>query len=91
MSDQVAVPPQDGLGAHQQSNPPQHVAGESVQQRREESPVGGIEPHLLPLQLPLQHRDLVAEGEDLRVLGLVAHRQQPQGRERIRHTQVRES
>jgi hypothetical protein len=43
------------------------------------------------MQLPLQHRDLVAQGEDLRVLGLLAQRQQPQHRERVRHTQVRES
>jgi hypothetical protein len=50
-----------------------------------------IEPHLLPVQLPLQNRDLVAEGEDFRVLGLVADRQQPQHRERVRHTQLRES
>jgi hypothetical protein len=85
MSHQVAVPPQDGLRAHQQSYPTQYVAKESVQQRREENPVGGIEPHLLPVQLPVQHHDLVAEGEDLRVLGVVAYRQQPQHRERVRH------
>jgi hypothetical protein len=43
------------------------------------------------MQLVLQHHDLVTEGEDLRVLGLAAHRQQPQHRQRVRHTQVRES
>jgi hypothetical protein len=43
------------------------------------------------MQLSLQHSDLVAKGEDLRVLGLVAHRQQSQHCERVRHTQVRES
>jgi hypothetical protein len=43
--------------------------GESVQKRREEG--------ILPTQLALQHRDLVAEGEDLRILGLVAHQQRP--------------
>ena len=69
-----------GVGADQQSYPPQHIAGESVQQRREESTVGGTEPHLLPMQLALQHHDLVAKGEDLRVLGLLAHRQEPQER-----------
>jgi hypothetical protein len=62
-----------------------------VQQRREDGPVRAIEPYPLPGQLPLQNRDLVAEGEDFGVLGLVAHRQQPQHRERVRHTEVRES
>jgi hypothetical protein len=91
MSHQVTVPPQDGVGAHQQPCPPQHVAGESVQQRREDGPVRAIEPYPLAGQLPLQHRDLVTEDEDLRVLSVVGHRQQPQHRQRVRHTEVRES
>ena len=91
MSHQVAVPPQDGLGAHQQSYPAQQVAGEPVKQRGEDGPVRGMEAYLLAGQLPLQHRDLVAQGEDLRVLGLVAHWQQPQHRQRVRHTQIRQS
>jgi len=62
-----------------------------VQQRREEGTVGGVEPDFLAAHLPLQHHDLMAEGEDFRVLGLVAHRQQPQHRERVRHAQVSES
>jgi hypothetical protein len=62
-----------------------------MEQGREEGTVRGIEPHFLPMQLSLQHRDLVAKSEDLHVLGLVAQRQQPQHCERVRHTQVRES
>ena len=57
MSHQVAVPPQDGVGAYQQPYPPQHVAGESVQQRREEGPVRAMEPYPLPGQLPLPEND----------------------------------
>jgi hypothetical protein len=91
MSHQVAVPPQDGLRAHDQSYPAQHLAGESVQQGSEDGTVGGVEPYLLPILLPLQSRDLVEEGEDFRILGVVAHRQQPQYRGRVRHTEVRES
>jgi hypothetical protein len=91
MSCPVAVPTQDGLGAHQQAYPPQPVAGKPVQQRREEGPVTRTEPHPLPIQSAPQDHDLVAEGEDLRVLGLAAHRQQPQHRQRVRHAQVRES
>jgi len=46
-----------------------------VQQRRVERPVGGIEPYLPAVQLSLEHHDLVAQGEDFRVLGPVAHRE----------------
>ena len=50
-----------------------------------------MEAYLLAGQVPLQHHDLVTEGEDFRVLGLAAHRQEPQHRQRVRHTEVRES
>lgn len=40
--DEVAVPAQHGLRAHQQPNPAQHGAGESVQQRGEQRPVSGV-------------------------------------------------
>jgi hypothetical protein len=60
MSHQAAVPTQHGVGTDQQPYPTQHVAGETVQQGREEGPVAGVEAHLLPMQLALQYRDLVA-------------------------------
>jgi hypothetical protein len=62
-----------------------------VQQRGQPGPVGWIEPDSLPVELALQYRELVAEGEDLRVLVLVAARQQPRQRERVGDTQVRQS
>ena len=89
--DQVAVPAQHGLRPDQQPEPAQHVAGERVQQRGQQRPVSRSEPDLLAAQLPLQDRDLMAESEDLGVLVPVAHRQQPQQRERVRHAEVRQS
>jgi hypothetical protein len=49
------------------------VAGESVQQGGEEGPVGGGELDFLAVQLSFEDHDLVAQGEDLRVLVPVAH------------------
>ena len=89
--DQVAVPAQHGLGADQQPEAAQHVAGEPVQQRGEQRPVGRGEPDLLAVQVPFEDRDLVAQREDLGVLVAVAHRQQPQQRERVGHAEVRQS
>jgi hypothetical protein len=45
-----------------------------VQQRREEGSVARGEPGLLFAQLAFQHRELVAQGQDLGVLVPVAHR-----------------
>jgi hypothetical protein len=58
--DQLAVPAQDRFGAHQESDPVERGAGESVQQGAEQRPVGAGEPDLLAVQLPLQDHDLVA-------------------------------
>ena len=71
--DQVAVPAQHGLGAYQQPDAAQHVAGQLVQQGGEKRPVGRGEPDLLAVQVPFEHRDLVAEGQDLRVPDAVAY------------------
>jgi hypothetical protein len=59
-----------------------------VQQRRQQRPIRRSEPHLLPTELPLQHRDLVPQGEDFDVLVAIAHRQQAEHREYVPHTQV---
>jgi hypothetical protein len=74
VGEQVAVPTQDGLGAYEQPDAAQDVAGESVQQRGEEHPIGLREPDLLAVQLPLEDGELVAEGQDLDILGPVTHR-----------------
>jgi hypothetical protein len=62
-----------------------------VQQRRQQRPITWAEPRFLSAQLALQHRDLVAKDEDLGVLVSTAHRHQSQERERVRHTEVRQS
>ena len=62
-----------------------------MQQRRQERPVTRVEAHLLLAQLAFQHRDLMAQGKDLHILAPIAHRQQAQHRERVRHTQVHQS
>jgi hypothetical protein len=73
--EQVAVPAQDSVRAHQQPQPTSHVWREPVQQRRQEHPIARVKPPPLLAQLPFQHRDLMAQGEDLDVLVPVAHRQ----------------
>ena len=89
--DQVAVPAQYGLGAHQQRDAPQHLAGESVQQGGEQCPVSRGEPDLPAAQQAFEDHDLMPESQDLRILGAVAHGQQPQQRERVGHAEVRQS
>ncbi|MFC9219234.1 hypothetical protein ACFT8W_00110 [Streptomyces hygroscopicus] len=53
-----------------------------------EHPVTRGEPHPIPAELAFQHRDLMTQREALRVLVLVAHRQQPQQGEHVRRTQI---
>jgi hypothetical protein len=64
-----------------------------VQQGGEEGPVCGSEPDLVTLgvQLPLEDRDLVAQDQDLSILGPVAHREQAQHGQPIRHGEIRQS
>ena len=76
---------------NQQADLAQQVAGESVRQGGEQRPVGGGEPNLLAVQLPLQDGELVSESEDLSVFGPVTHRQQSQHRQRVGHAEVRQS
>ena len=77
-SQQVAVPAQHRVRPHQQPEPAEHVAWEPVQQGGQERPVGGGEPRPDRAQLPFQHRDLVAQRQDLRIFVPVAHRKKPQ-------------
>jgi hypothetical protein len=60
-------------------------------QRRQQRPITWAEPRLLSAQLALPHSDLVAQDEDLGVGVPITHRQQPQQRERVRHTEIRQS
>jgi hypothetical protein len=91
VGDLVAVPAQYGLRADQQPDAAQHVSGQPVQQRGEPRPISRAEPDLLAVQVPFEDRDLVAEREDLGVFGAVAHRQEPEQRERVGHAEVGQS
>jgi hypothetical protein len=79
MADQeIALPAQHRLRPHQQPEPAEHVPRELAQQGGQERPVGRAEPRPGRAQLPFQHRDLVAQRQDLRILVPVAHRKKPQ-------------
>ena len=75
---EIPVPAQHRVGPHQQPEPAEHVAWDPVQQGGQERPVGGGEPRPDRAQLPFQHRDLVAQRQDLRIFVPVAHRKKPQ-------------
>jgi len=89
--DQVAVPAQDGVGAYQQSQAAQDVPRQPVQQRHQKESIARLEPGLPRSQLPLQHRDLVAQGQNLDVFVVVAHGQQSEHREGVRDAEVCQS
>jgi hypothetical protein len=88
---QVAVPEQYPVRAHQQPHLTQHATRETVKQRGQERPVARGEPCSLLAELAFQHHELMAQSEDLDVLAVVAHRQQAQHRERVRHGEIRQS
>jgi hypothetical protein len=77
-----------GLRAYQQPQAAPDVAGQPVQQGGEPGPVCWREADLLPVQLPFEDRDLMAQRQDLGILVRVAHRQQPQQREGVGHAEV---
>ncbi|MDH6128109.1 hypothetical protein P3T39_005092 [Kitasatospora sp. GP82] len=66
--DQVTVPSKNGVRPYQQAHPMQRVRRQPVQQGCREDPVARLEPYPLSAQLPLQHGDLMAQGQDLHVL-----------------------
>lgn len=86
--EQIAVPAQDRVRAYQKLQLAQHGARKLVQQCRQERPISRSEPHLLPTELPCQHRDLVPQGEDPDVLVSIARWQQAQHRKGVPHAQV---
>ncbi|MFE7246042.1 hypothetical protein [Streptomyces sp. NPDC057580] len=79
--EQVAVPPQDRVGTHQQQEPAQLVHRETMEQASEQRTVGVGERGLA--DLALQDQQLVPQREDLDVFVPLTHRQQPQERERM--------
>jgi hypothetical protein len=65
------------------------AAGQQPGQRGQDSPVGPGQ--LRGLDLALEHRDLMAQDQDLGVLGTVRPGEQGQPAEHAQHHQVRES
>ena len=61
---QVMVPAQHRVGAYQQPHPAKRLWPQPVQQRRQQSPVRRREAHLLPDQLALQYRGLMAQDQE---------------------------
>jgi hypothetical protein len=66
-------------------------SGEWVQQGGQPRSIGGFEPDPMSVELALQYRELVAEGEDLCVFLAVSAWQQPQERERVRDAEIGQS
>lgn len=73
-----AVPPQHGVGSHDQPRSAQGLTREGLEQCGEEGPVLLCELRFPGVELSLQDADLVAKREDLGVVGPVAYRQQSQ-------------
>jgi hypothetical protein len=88
--DQVTVPTQDRVRPHQQPHTQQCLLREVMQQCRQERPIPRREVDSLPVQMPLQHGDLMAQSQDLYILVPGAHRQQSQHREHVGHAQAGE-
>jgi len=89
--DHIAVPAEHGIRAHHQVQSPENLPWEPVQQRCQQSPVGRGEPDPVGAKLPLEDRELVAQHENFRIFVTVAHRQQSQQREHVRHAEVGQS
>jgi hypothetical protein len=66
------------------SRAPQRRPRQRTQQRGQPRSISRREPDLLPVELTLHHRELVAQRQDLDILVAVAARQQSQQRERVR-------
>ncbi|MFD8008662.1 hypothetical protein [Streptomyces mirabilis] len=84
--EQVAVPPQDGVGAYQQQEMPQFRCREVVEQAGKDRAVGVGEHG--PADLALQDEQLVPERKDLDIFIAIAHRQQAQERQGIGRSEV---
>ena len=85
------MPAQNRLWTHQQPESVQRILRQPVQQGSQERPVAREEAWPGRAWLPLQDRDLVTQHQDLRVLIRVAHWQEPQQREHVRHAEVDQS
>jgi hypothetical protein len=72
---QLAMPAQDGIRTHKESQSAQDLAGHRCQERGQEGVIRGRELHLVVAKLPFKNGDLVTQGKDLGVLVSIPHQQ----------------
>ena len=87
--DQVGVPAQQGARGDDQAQLAEMAAGQQPGQRGQDRPVGPGQPRCP--DLALEHGDLVAQDEDLGVLGAVGAGEQGEPAEYAEHRQIGES
>jgi len=76
---ETAVPADHGRRSHNQHDLAQSSAIECPRQHGEDRPVGRREPR--PIDLALQHQDLMAKSQDLCVALVAGHQQQSETRD----------
>ena len=87
--DEVGVPAQQGPRGDDQAQLAELAAGQQPGQRGQDRPVGPRQPRCL--DLALEHGDLMAQDQDLGVLGAVGPGEQGEPAEHAQHRQVSES
>ena len=87
--DQAGVPAQKGPRGDDQAQLPEVTAGHQPRQRGQDRPVGPGQPR--GLDLALEHDHLLAQYQDLGVLGTVGAGEQGKPAEHAQHRQVGES
>ena len=68
VGDEASMPTQDRVGSHEEDGPA--VTAEHTRERGEDRSVGGFEAR--PCNLAVQHGELVAQHEDLDILGTIS-------------------
>ena len=87
--DQIGVPAQQGTRGDDQAQLAEMTAGQQPGQRGQDRPVSPRQPRCL--DLALEHGDLMAQDEDLGVLGTVGAGEQGEPAEHPQHREVSES
>jgi hypothetical protein len=88
---QVTMPAKDSVRSDEQPQSSQHLPAQWLKEGCKKGPVIRREPHLLGAESPLEDSDLVAQRQDLRILGAVAHRQQTKRGKRVGDGKVSET
>ena len=86
--DEVGVPAQEGARGDDQAQLAELTAGQQPGQRGHDRPVGPGQPR--GLDLALEHGDLMAQDQDLGILGAVRPGKQGEPAEHAQHRQISE-